>query len=91
MDVMNSIARQKKLQSFLQKKKLKLEFLARFTNQGGIDKDVLSNFDETIEKLKSSGSEIVDIELPNIHHSLAVYYVLMPAEISSIIGKIRMG
>ena len=72
---------------FSTKEKIKIGIPRAFTNQGGIDKDVLSNFDETIEKLKSSGYEIVDIELPNIHHSLAVYYVLMPAEISSNMAR----
>ncbi len=58
-----------------------------FLKQGGIDASVLSNFNETIEKLKTAGYEIIDIELPNNHYSLAVYYILMPAEVSSNMAR----
>lgn len=53
----------------------------------GIDKEVLKNFNESIEKLKSLGYEIKDIELPNISYSLAVYYTIMPAEVSSNMSR----
>ena len=58
-----------------------------FLKQGGIDESVLSNFNETVEKLKKEGYEIVDIDLPNNHYSLAVYYILMPAEVSSNMSR----
>ena len=58
-----------------------------FLKHGGIDESVLSNFNETIEKLKKEGYEIVDIDLPNNHYSLAVYYILMPAEVSSNMSR----
>jgi len=54
----------------------------------GIDERVLKNFEESLEKLEKEGSyEIKDIELPNIDKSLAVYYVLMPAEVSSNMAR----
>lgn len=53
----------------------------------GVDADALEVFKKSIEKLKSDGYEIVDIELPNLNHSLAVYYVLMPAEVSSNMAR----
>ncbi len=59
-----------------------------FTSQGGIDADVLANFTASIEKLKSLGYEIKDVSLPNIAYSLAVYYVLMPAEVSSNLARL---
>jgi len=58
-----------------------------FMNQGGIDKDVLDNFNETLEKLKSKGIQIIDTPMPNLEYALAVYYVLMPAEVSSDMAK----
>lgn len=58
-----------------------------FTHSDGVDKDVLDNFDEALEKLKKLGYKIKDIDLPNIHYSLAVYYVLMPAEVSSNMAR----
>jgi aspartyl-tRNA(Asn)/glutamyl-tRNA(Gln) amidotransferase subunit A len=54
---------------------------------GGIKEEVLSNFKESVEKLKSLGYEIRDIKLPNISYSLAVYYILMPAEVSSNLAR----
>ncbi len=53
----------------------------------GIDKSVLINFDQTCEKLKSLGYEIVDVSLPLMKYSLAVYYILMPAEVSSNLAR----
>ena len=57
-----------------------------------LDKDGLSpeakeDFNQSIEKLKSFGYEIKDIKLPNIDYSLAVYYILMPAEVSSNLAR----
>lgn len=56
-------------------------------DQGGISKEVKENFDESIEKLKKLGYEIVDVKLENIDKSLAVYYIVMPAEVSSNMAR----
>lgn len=58
-----------------------------FFKGDGIDKDVLSNFSESLEKLKKLGYEIKDISLPNISYSLSAYYVIMPAEVSSNLAR----
>ncbi|MEK7582133.1 MAG: Asp-tRNA(Asn)/Glu-tRNA(Gln) amidotransferase subunit GatA [Patescibacteria group bacterium] len=58
-----------------------------FIEREGIDKEVLSNFKETIEKLKKNGYEIKDIELPHLKYSLAVYYIIMPAEVSTNLAR----
>ncbi len=55
--------------------------------QDGISREVRKNFDESIEKLKSLGFTIEDIKLPNIDKSLAVYYIVMPAEVSSNMAR----
>lgn len=55
--------------------------------EGGVDDDVLSNFDDSLQKLAKMGHEIKDIELPNAKHSLAVYYILMPAEASTNLAR----
>jgi aspartyl-tRNA(Asn)/glutamyl-tRNA(Gln) amidotransferase subunit A len=54
---------------------------------GGLDKDVLKNFNESIEKFKSLGYEVVDVTLPNAKYALSVYYVIMPAEASSNLSR----
>ncbi|MEK7117728.1 MAG: Asp-tRNA(Asn)/Glu-tRNA(Gln) amidotransferase subunit GatA [Patescibacteria group bacterium] len=53
----------------------------------GIAPDVRKNFDESVEKLKNLGFEIMDVKLPNIDKSLAVYYIVMPAEVSSNMAR----
>ncbi len=60
----------------------------------GIDADVLEQFQNSLKKLETNGYEIVNIDLPNLDHSLAVYYILMPAEVSSNMARfdgIRFG
>ena len=58
-----------------------------FMNQEGFDAEVLANFNQSLEKLKKLGYEIVDIELPNAKYSLPVYYILMPAEASTNLSR----
>lgn len=54
----------------------------------GIDPEVKSNFENSLEVLKSAGYEIRDIELPSAHLGLAVYYIVMPAEVSSNLSRL---
>jgi len=71
----------------LDTKCLKIGVPYDFLNVGGIDKDILDSFNESIEKLKKLGHEIIKIELPNLKYSLAVYYVITPAEVSSNMAR----
>lgn len=56
-------------------------------NKGGISKEAREVFDNSVDKLKKLGFEIKEIELPNIEYSLAVYYIIMPAEASSNLAR----
>ncbi len=67
--------------------KKKLGVPRAFLSGDGIDKEVLKNFEESCEKLKSEGYELVDVSLPLIKYSLAVYYIVMPAEVSSNLAR----
>ncbi len=67
--------------------KFKIGVPYSFLNQGGIDQVVLDNFNETLEKLKKAGHEVVEVAMPNLHYSLACYYVLMPAEVSTNMAR----
>ncbi len=58
-----------------------------FIERDGVDKEVLKNFNESIEKLKNSGYEIRDINIENLEKSLAVYYIIVPAEVSSNLAR----
>ncbi len=53
----------------------------------GSDPDVLARFEETLEHLRSQGYEIRDIEMPNLPYSLAVYYIIQPAEASTNLAR----
>ncbi len=53
----------------------------------GTDPEITKNFEENCEKLKKAGYEIVDVSLPLIKYSLAVYYIICPAEISSNLAR----
>ncbi len=53
----------------------------------GVDKDVAKNFSESLEKLEQSGCELRDVSLPMIRYSLSVYYIIMPAEVSSNLAR----
>ncbi|MCA9352586.1 Asp-tRNA(Asn)/Glu-tRNA(Gln) amidotransferase subunit GatA [Patescibacteria group bacterium] len=58
-----------------------------FLEVEGIHPDVLKNFNKSLEKMKQKGYSIVDVELPNIKHALAVYYIIQPAEASSNLAR----
>ncbi len=53
----------------------------------GVDEVVMKNFKESIDKLKNEGYEIVDIQMPYSKYSLAVYYIIMPAEVSTNLSR----
>jgi aspartyl-tRNA(Asn)/glutamyl-tRNA(Gln) amidotransferase subunit A len=58
-----------------------------FLTGDGINKDVLVAFENSLDKYKKAGYEIKEIKLPNISYALMVYYVLMPAEVSSNMAR----
>ena len=58
-----------------------------FLSGGGINEEVLKNFEESCEKLKKAGYEIVDVTSETMKYSLAVYYIIMPAEVSSNLAR----
>ncbi|MBP9715173.1 MAG: Asp-tRNA(Asn)/Glu-tRNA(Gln) amidotransferase subunit GatA [Candidatus Pacebacteria bacterium] len=51
------------------------------------DEQIMQNFKSSVDKLKNAGYEIVDIELPYSKYSLAVYYIVMPAEVSTNLSR----
>ena len=53
----------------------------------GVDPLVQENFKQSLEKFKNAGYEIIDIELPYTKYSLAAYYIIMPAEVSTNLSR----
>lgn len=54
----------------------------------GVEADVLSTFNATLQKLVDAGHTLVDVELPLSSIALAAYYVIMPAEVSTNLARI---
>jgi len=55
--------------------------------ENGVEEVIMQNFKASVEKLKNSGYEIIDIELPYSKYSLAAYYIIMPAEVSTNLSR----
>ncbi len=53
----------------------------------GMNEEVKSAIQQTINFYKENGAEIVDISLPHIDKSLAVYYILSSAEAASNLSR----
>lgn len=53
----------------------------------GIDQAVRDNFKQSLATLEAAGYEIKSISLPHIAYALSVYYVIMPAEVSSNLSR----
>ena len=66
---------------------LKIGIPRDFLEMKGIDADVLANFGDSIKKLEGQGHTIKDIALPTVPHSLAAYYIIMPAELSTNLSR----
>ncbi len=68
-------------------KKLTIAVPKGLMSMGGLSKDVVDNFNASVETFKKHGHDIVEVDMPNLGYSLAVYYVLMPAEVSSNMAR----
>ncbi len=49
----------------------------------GLDSEIKKQINTFIDRIKSLGHEIIDINLPNTEYSIATYYILTTAEASS--------
>jgi aspartyl-tRNA(Asn)/glutamyl-tRNA(Gln) amidotransferase subunit A len=53
----------------------------------GLSPTVKTVIEASIEKMRAAGAEIVEVSLPSLPMALAVYYIVVPAEISSNLGR----
>ena len=53
----------------------------------GLADDVSKAIQNAIDTYKSMGAEVVEISLPNIRHSIGIYYILATAECSSNLAR----
>lgn len=68
------------------KKKFKIGIPKEFFGDG-LDSEIRLCINNTIEKLKQEGHEIIDISLPRSEYSIATYYILATAEASSNLAR----
>lgn len=53
----------------------------------GLQPGVRTVIESAIEKLRAAGAEINEVSLPSLPMALAVYYIVVPAEVSSNLGR----
>jgi aspartyl-tRNA(Asn)/glutamyl-tRNA(Gln) amidotransferase subunit A len=53
----------------------------------GMDPDVEKTVRQALAKFEEQGAELVEVSLPSNRHALAVYYVLMPCEVSANLAR----
>ncbi|MCA9388157.1 Asp-tRNA(Asn)/Glu-tRNA(Gln) amidotransferase subunit GatA [Candidatus Berkelbacteria bacterium] len=53
----------------------------------GLDSEVAQVVEEAIDQFKKLGAEFKEVSLPTTKNALAVYYVIMPAEVSSNLAR----
>lgn len=52
-----------------------------------VDDEVRARVTEYIEKLKAAGHTIEEVSLPSVKYALAMYYIIVPAEVSSNLAR----
>lgn len=53
----------------------------------GLEAGVRAQIEKAIEAIRKAGAEIVEVSLPSLPLSLAVYYIVVPAEVSSNLSR----
>jgi aspartyl-tRNA(Asn)/glutamyl-tRNA(Gln) amidotransferase subunit A len=65
----------------------KIGVVKEYMEGEGIDLGVKTQIEAAIDKMRAAGAEIVPISLPSIPLALAVYYIVVPAELSSNLSR----
>jgi len=53
----------------------------------GVSQSVRQNFYKSMEELSRVGYDVVDVAMPTLENSLAIYYIIQPAEASSNLAR----
>ena len=75
-------------------KGMKIGVVREYLEDKNLNPSIKEKMLEAIDIYKKLGAKIVDVELPNAKYALSVYYILMPSEVSSNLGRfdgIRFG
>ena len=68
------------------KKVQKIGIIKDFDNEK-VAPEIRNALKNKVELLKSKGYEIVDLEMPALKYALAVYYIVVPAEVASNLSR----
>ncbi len=58
-------------------------------DNGGVDEEVKQNFQQIKKEMEDKGFSFSEADLPHFGDALAVYYILMPAEVSSNLARLE--
>ena len=64
----------------------KIGIVKDFRNDS-IDPEIQRVLNSEVEKLKAAGHEIIELEMPTLKYALAVYYIVVPAEVASNLSR----
>lgn len=53
----------------------------------GMDAGVRAATEHALAQMEKAGAKLVEISLPNTRHAISVYYIIMPAEVSSNLAR----
>lgn len=53
----------------------------------GLDDDVRQSMEHAVQQLKNAGATVEEVSIPSLPLALAVYYILIPAEVSSNLAR----
>lgn len=53
----------------------------------GVDEEVRSNVSQYADRLREKGYTVDTVSMPSIKHALAIYYIVVPAEVSSNLAR----
>lgn len=64
----------------------KIGVIKDFDNDS-VDPEIRQALKNACEKLKEKGHEIVELDMPTLKYALAVYYIIVPAEVASNLSR----
>ncbi|MBQ3469951.1 aspartyl/glutamyl-tRNA amidotransferase subunit A [Candidatus Saccharibacteria bacterium] len=56
-------------------------------NTDALHPEIKSALENKIKELKSAGHKVIELDMPTLKYALAVYYIVVPAEISSNLSR----
>lgn len=66
--------------------KRRLAVIKEFMDEG-VDDEVKASVQQAVKQLKSRGYEVDEVTMPMLKYALAIYYIVVPAEISSNLAR----